>query len=410
MSKFLILGISAGLNRAGVFLLFPLLGFFISKTDFGQLSLYLTLSSLFVALFSFNVTSIIAREIHNDLRGVLAYVKCIFYWLTISLFLTAFLFFFTKDELYIYLFFVSFESIFLVVSTYARYRVSDYLFFKVTCIKFFLLITLTVAYMSAVDKDSFDIGTLLFYLAISNAIALPIFFRIIKLSYHGNLVEYLKTRFNYVVFASGLISHVFFLWVNSGSDRFFVKWYFDPETLGVYSFSYSLSAVFMLVNAALSLALPQISVTNHDDYCSAPFRKKLLFVLVTLYLGFCVFLWLLIPYFDTYQFDMVFSLSLLIVSGLFLLCYYTYFSAILFFRRKIRLISTLTFSSTLTTVLLLYPLSKIFGLWGTALVTYLCYMFYALTTCIYTEKGALKYMLIPILFTFPIVCLSYYYH
>ncbi len=75
MKKFLLLGIAAGLNKAGMFFLVPIFGFFISVEAFGELSLFFVVSTIATTILGMTVSALISREIYKDLHGVISYLK-----------------------------------------------------------------------------------------------------------------------------------------------------------------------------------------------------------------------------------------------------------------------------------------------------------------------------------------------
>lgn len=76
-----------------------------------------------------------------------------------------------------------------------------------------------------------------------------------------------------LLFSIGLLPHTLSQWVSSSSDRFFVKLYTNDIELGYYSFSYSLAAIFMIVNSSLALGIPQLCVKNFIYFNSKNFTQ-----------------------------------------------------------------------------------------------------------------------------------------
>lgn len=394
MKKFLVLGIASGLNRAGVFLLSPIIALFISIEEYGQLSLFLTVSSLLVAFFTLNLSSVIAREVYSDLVGVLRYLK-LYNSIAISLLIFIILFSSLYDCLFVcFLFYIVFDGLFLVNSTYLRYRVGDLVFFIITLVKFLFITLSLTTYLAFFVEGDFNPSIVFILLGLSNFPAIFCGLRFAKLNVKNNRLHLNK---KYMVFSILLLPHVVAQWISSGVDRYFVDWFFDPITLGYYSFSYSLASVFMLVNASLSLSLPQIAVKNITNYMSVTFFSKLSVVITLIYCLFVLTLYLLIPNIESYYGFPVLLLSLIILSGLYVLCFYTYYSSILFYERKAKLLSSLSIFLAILTLLLLYPISYFWGVVGTALVTFFSYSIYAVSVA-YCVSRSNVYKILPFLF------------
>ncbi|MFH4150830.1 polysaccharide biosynthesis protein, partial [Acinetobacter baumannii] len=90
---------------------------------------------------------------------------------------------------------------------------------------------------------------------------LSIVYYLVKTSFSFSFKRMFVIISNYksmLLFSIGLLPHTLSQWVSSSSDRFFVKLYTNDIELGYYSFSYSLAAIFMIVNSSLALGIPQL--------------------------------------------------------------------------------------------------------------------------------------------------------
>lgn len=404
MKKFLLLGIASGLNRAGMFLLVPIFGFFISVEEFGQLSLFFVLSTLLVVMLSLNFSSIIAREVYIDIRGVFSYLILSnrYHFLLCLMFFILLIFF--KNIYMAYALYVVLESMYLVNSTFVRYKMGDEVFLKITLMKFVSVIFLVLLYLFFVSKGvEYSASVIFIVLALSN-------FPILNLAYRTLNVK-MKVNLNkgYLFFAVSLLPHSLSQWLNSGVDRYFVNWYFDRFTLGFYSFSYSLSSVFLLVNAALSLSLPQLAVKNIDKYKSRYYFIAFTIIVTLLYLFFALLLWLIIPNISNYKNLPVFGLSFIVLSGFYVLSFYTYYSSLLFYERKGGLISSITIATAFINISLLFIFSGFLGILGVALVTYLVYLIYSVLVAVYSTKKAPLGLFLPVSISSLLVCYVFIY-
>jgi O-antigen/teichoic acid export membrane protein len=381
VKKFILLGVAAGLNRAGMFLLAPIFGFFISVEDFGELSLFFVLSTLLVAMLSLNFSSIVSREVYRDLRGV-------FYYLALSnryhilLCVIFFVFLIFLRNIYMaYALYVILESMFLVNSTFIRYKIGDEIFLKFTLLKFIFVILGVFSYLFIVSEGVKYSNSIVFIiLAVSNFPVFNFSYRTLKIKINNGF------NVKYLFFALSLLPHSLSQWLNSGVDRYFVNWYFDRFTLGFYSFSYSLASIFLIVNASLSLSLPQLAVKNIKKYKSRNYFFAFSLIVTVLYLLSSSLLWLISPNIPNYDNLPIFELSFIVLSGFYMLSFYTYYSSFLFYDRKGGVISSITIITAFINILLLYILSKFFGVFGVALVTYLVYLVYSILIAICATK------------------------
>ncbi len=403
MKKFLLLGIAAGLNKAGMFFLVPIFGFFISVEAFGELSLFFVVSTIATTILGMNVSAIISREIYKDLHGVISYLK-VFNIYHILLVLLLCLLQFLFDSAYIVFFiYIALESIFLVNSTFIRYKLGDNTFVKLTLLKF-LYLTIGISiylYNVSYGNTNYHISMVFFLLALSNTPVICFVYRSFKIKNNFTLER------SYIVFALCLLPHVISQWINSGVDRYFVKWFFNETTLGYYSFAYSIAAVFLLVNASLSLSLPQLAIKNFKKYYSVSFFSLFSLAVTCFYLLSLCFLYFFVPLIGSYEDFPVLSLSIIILSGCYLLCYYTYYSTVLFYQRRAVLISSITVFYALVNLIILYPMSANFGIFGTAMVTYIIYSLYSFSVAFYVKRKIPIGMLIPITISIFVLAINY---
>lgn len=397
MKKFIFLALASGFNRAGIFLLSPIIALFININDYGIFSLYLAFSTLLIIFISFNLSSIIAREVYEKLTAVLSYMKVIIMVIMLLLTINFLLLLITKTTFPAFVIFISAEAIFLINTTYIRYRKGDRYFLYNTLIKFVFIILFFYLYFKIFSSNSDNIVRDLFIImSATNLISLIESRKFLLFSNIKLALKEIKKNIQFIYFALTLFPHVISQWILSGSDRYFVKLMYSPDELGSYSFAYSLASVFMLVNAALSLALPQIAVKDFTKYKSNRFIFQFCISTAILYVLFLSILKLITPLFVKYIDYPIFDYSVYILSGLYFLCYYTYFSAYLFYDRDTTFISLISICCAALTIPTLFLFSYFSGLKGVAFVTLLIYFIYSILITLKAAPSRSILLFIPI--------------
>ncbi|WP_417884105.1 hypothetical protein [Vibrio rumoiensis] len=405
IKNFLIYGLSAGLNRAGIFLLLPFSAMYISPESFGELNIYLVSSSLLSVLLTFNLSTIISREYYYDKLGVMLYLN--FHnaiMLSFVFFSLIFLPFFYSSRIFWFFLFVLSECLFLVNSNYIRFKLGSGEYFKVTSAKFiFLMISFFFCiYILEVKGEPF-VTTILIVLFFSNLSFLFIGFNLSTLIKIGKIFRRIgcgKFNRSYLLFALSLIPHASAQWVNSSFDRFFVKWFFTDTELGIYSFSYSVASLLLLISSGYALGLPQVCVKNFKIVGSNYFYK-----IFFLFNSFILWLFLyavsfFMPKFSHYNNSNAFNFVVLISCGLYFLFFYLYFSTSLFYERKGSLISKITLFICLYSILALYPFASYLGIVGVCIVTLSAYLIYMCSVALFSSFANIMRVLLPVAFSF----------
>lgn len=405
IKNFLIYGLSAGLNRAGIFLLLPFSAIYINPESFGELNLYLISSSILSVFLTFNISTIVSREYYNDKLGVMLYLSSHnIIMLSILIFTLMLAPFFYSSRIFWFILFILSECLFLVNSNYIRFKLGPDGYFKMTAIKFIFLISSSYLCISVLEiKEDPLVTAILIIIFLSNLSFLFIGFNISTLLKTNKLfmrLDYRKFNHAYLLFALSLIPHSSAQWINSSFDRFFVKWFFTDTELGIYSFSYSVASLLLLISSSYALGLPQLCVKNFKLVGSNLFYKIFfIFNSVVLWL-FLYIISFVLPNFPDYNNSDVFNFVVLVSCGLYFLFFYLYFSTSLFYERKGRLISKITLFICIYSVVALYPFASYLGIVGVCIVTLSAYLLYMCSVAYYSAFANLKRVLLPVAFSF----------
>lgn len=405
IKNFLIYGLSAGLNRAGIFLLLPFSAIYLNPESFGELNLYLISSSMLSVFLTFNISTIVSREYYNDRLGVMLYLSShniiMLSMLIFTLMLSPF---FYSSRIFWFILFILSECLFLVNSNYIRFKLGPDGYFKVTATKFIFLIFSSYLCISVFEiRGAVLITAILIVIFLSNLSFLFIGFNVstlLKINKIFMRLDCKKFNRDYLLFALSLMPHSLAQWINSSFDRFFVKWFFTDTELGIYSFSYSVASLLLLVSSSYALGLPQLCVKNLK-LVSSNFFYKVFFIFNS------VFLWLFIyiasfvlAKFPNYSYNDAFNFVVLLSCGLYFLFFYLYFSTSLFYERKGRLISKITLFVCIYSIIALYPFASYFGIVGVCIVTLSAYFLYMCLVAYCSAFANLKRVLLPVAFSF----------
>lgn len=168
-----------------------------------------------------------------------------------------------------------------------------------------------------------------------------------------------KISYDSFRFGFGIFPHALSWWARSGLDRLLVSYFLSVSILGVYSLALQCLSLLMIVcNAINQSFIPSIMQELKNN--NKKNVKKMLLLLSLAMLGICVFAAITIPYLFYYFIDsryisaiaylpymcIIFSLQALVI----------FYSNILYFYKKVRFLSLITFSTSLLYLLVLYIL------------------------------------------------------
>ncbi|HAV4739634.1 TPA: polysaccharide biosynthesis protein, partial [Acinetobacter baumannii] len=287
--------------------------------------------------------------------------------------------FFIRNIILLILIYTFLEAIFLVNSTYIRFKYGADQFFYVCFFKIFILSFLLGSFFIYDKQIIVSIKNLIMIFSFSN---LSIVYYLVKTSFSFSFKRMFVIISNYksmLLFSIGLLPHTLSQWVSSSSDRFFVKLYTNDIELGYYSFSYSLAAIFMIVNSSLALGIPQLCVKNFIYFNSKKFYSIFFSLVSILWVLFLIIYIGILYYFsDKYDVKYIFKIGYVILVGMYFLSFYYYYSSFLFYDRASKKLSYITFFVAVLNVSLVVLLTPLFGILGTAFSTLISYLIYVL--------------------------------
>ncbi|MDI7659368.1 polysaccharide biosynthesis C-terminal domain-containing protein [Cronobacter universalis] len=389
MKSLILYGLATGFNRGGMFLILPLLSSVLSISDYGEFSLYLIIVQLMVPFISLNIVSIIGREVYENFKITLCFTIYFNRVASVFILLIALLYIVIEKTWCQITVYALMEAIFLTNSTLIRYKSSAYNYFYLCISKMLVLVTiLGLLFLFSRQKLS-NIDHLIIIFSLSN---LVILYQFLKLSFNVKirsirLYNIIRKQSAIIVFALSILPHTLAQWVTSGADRFFVKKYTSDIELGYYSYGYSIAAIYMLVNSALALGIPQFCVKNFEYFKNKIFFSKYLVSVTFLWLLFVIAINCALFFIPTkYNVNKLYWVVYFVMVGLYYLSFYYYYSSFLFYSRKSKTLSSITIAVAIVNIVLIIIFTPSMGIVGTALSTTLSYGFYMILTYYYAVK------------------------
>lgn len=355
--------------------------------NFGQLTIIIQLSQLLIPVFTLNFIAIISREIYQNYFTVFRGYQILLSHLRVLIIIFLFLFVvFNQSNLLFILYFLS-ESLFLVVTTFTRFRDKIYIFLILNILKS-LIICCLVFYSKIFTADFESLSPIFFTLTFANLFPLIFRFKKNKVFFNPKFFK-LKTGLKYLLdnkhlflFALSLIPHIFFQWIIVASDKYVIKFFLGEIELGIYSISFSFAASFMLVNGALSLGIVKYCVQDYERFISRAFFLKYLLYVAIAWNTFLVGQYFLISFnFPENEIEIL-SVSFILMTGLYQLSFYYYFSSILFYRRLSFRITIATIITGLWSIFGYIFLIPILGTVGAAIAQCSSYFIYLLCSAL----------------------------
>jgi len=389
MKKNLILySISTAINKGIVLLFFPFLTILLTLEDFGKWNLVIVISSLLVPILSLNGAAAILREGSQDKRlgfTILKYYNII--TLLIGVIMSSLVAFLDLQYWILYAFIIaSFEAVLLLYLTYLRTLDKAIEYFSIILFKT-LLLFLIILYAYYQKISLYDL--LLYHSLVVGVFAFVLSFIVF-------IKKNLNKKFVFspiFIFSLVLIPHGISQWIMSSSDRLILEWLSGSYEVGIYSLSYNIAMILMLINSAIALSIPPYMIKNIDRWKNENYDHKLMeyytifssvlfFIVVSLY-SLDKYYFNILGYYGQEMIPMIFIIYL---SIYFLGLYYIY-ANYLFFHKQAYIISKATlYSATFNivgTILFVY----FFGTIGAAFGTLLAYIYYLY----YIRKETLKF-------------------
>lgn len=398
-SNILIYGLTNGLKSLVPFIMLPILTHYLSVKDYGVLSLIET-SILFISPFvMLNIHSAISVEYFTakDKDDFAKYVTnsliiTIFSFLMVFFILNLFSKQFSQiihiDEFWIkILAFLAFLKIIpLVVLTIFQSSNQPFKYFLFSI--FLVLFDFTLSYILIVFCDKGILGRIIGVYGAYFLFSIMGFYILYKLRY---VVLKIILKFSKQILEYGvpLIAHSIGGIVLAMSDRYFLAYFIDNKIVGLYTVAYQISGIMLLFSMSINQAWRPM-LYNLLKNSNLKKAKQINFILVVIFiLSFCI-LYFIIPLIykiliNERFYDSKIFVFWLLIGFLFQSLYFIY-TNYLFFYKKTKLLSVITFSGAILNIILNYIGIKLFGSIGVAYATAITWMFYFLAVYYFSNK------------------------
>jgi len=198
-------------------------------------------------------------------------------------------------------------------------------------------------------------------------------------------MNYFKEKFTFkytkeiLSFGVPLIPHAIGGMILAMSDRYFISYYVGNSEVGLYTVAYQVSAVLLLISISINQAWSPIffrlmKEKNHIQI------NKVISILFILFLFSSIVVYFLSSFIYEYFIDIRFHDSkvyfLYLLLGFTFQSFYFLFTNYLFYYKKTSLLSLITFLGAIINLLLNYLFIKMYGTIGVAYATAITWFFY----------------------------------
>lgn len=376
----LIYTLSTAIDKGSIFLFFPLILKFLSLEQFGLWSLIIIVSNLLTPIVTLNGSSSILREGSENISiGKYLFKTFLIYTLSIGI-SSSFLLYYIDNlqEKWLFYSFViaTIEGLLILLLTFLRIQNKSISYLIINLLKVSILLLLII--YSIYNKLEFN-QYLYYQIVIMGIFALLIV--LIVFYFDSNQYEAIAL-YSVLLFAISLIPHVISQWIMSSSDRLIIEYMLDTKSVGIYSLSYNIAQILTLINMGLGLALPTYLIKNYSDWRKKNFDNTIIkyytYIAIFLFVFIHVLYYVDYNYFNVLKYYNSEMLNLISVNylAIYILGLYTFYANYLFYHRKGKIISIVTFYAALVNVLFSVFLIYIFGLIGASIGTLIAYVFY----------------------------------
>jgi O-antigen/teichoic acid export membrane protein len=391
--EYILYSLAIGINRGATLLYLPFLTYSLSLADYGLYSYIQVLLQVLFPILCFNIPSGIAREgADSPVKGLIVYQKALPYVLGLVAISSVLAFFieevFTVEWLLVLFLLAGVEALHnMQLSIYRAFdkHLTYLTYVSIKTIGLGLIISVLI-YYGYMSLMTVLVSQVIWY-----------FFVFLVFTVSKNLKERLKFEeiFDYkpiIIFSLLLIPHIVSQWAMSAINRVIVKNLLGNEAMGLYSIIYSLAMVILLINSGIGIVFPQNFIRNTKYWLKtsvrAYFSMIYSFVVVLAYFLLVGVLFIDIKYFNFFKitdYNVIYYFAIL-SSAFLLLGFYFYYVNILFYHKKSKTISFVTFVTAFYSIIMSYFLTLYFGLEGAAYSTLITYVVYLLLMAYAAKK------------------------
>lgn len=384
--SFIWYGVSTAINKGVMILAIPLLSGILNLQEYGIWTLSQVVLAVCAPILSFNgYASILRFGIKDKQLGNILFTKYIKYALYLGLFNICIYFLFGSSWVTLTLLLSNIEALQILYLGWLRSRDKYVLFFIVSTIKI-MAIVFALLFLDITSLIDLLRGQLFFGLILLGVFYLFFFFK--NNIFFKNKIEIKK----YLSFSLYLIPHNIALWILSSSDRVIIKNLLSELDLGVYSLAYSLALILMIVNSGIALTLPNFIIKKYEYYIKSNIKILLIsgYSISTIILNIILY-WFILYFKSEIEYlgqvnNNVYNIIIWIFNGIYLLGLYYFYSNILFYKNKAKLISINTFLVSIINIILTVVLVLFYNIKGAAIATFIAYSIYLFSNVFFSYR------------------------
>ena len=371
------------------FLMLPILTFYISPKEYGDLALIETTIMFLLPFIMLNINGAVNVEyFRRDDRQeykqyvmnaiVLSFLSFLFISLLLYFFKIQFSSWIDLDsqwtELLALFAFLRVLSTIILVIFQASERPKLYAYFSIAQ----TIVDFSISYYLVVVFKYNIVGRIVGVYSSFFIFMLLALYLLYKMNYFKEKFTFKYTK-EILSFGIPLIPHAIGGMILAMSDRYFISYYIGNSEVGLYTVAYQVSAVLLLISISINQAWSPMffrlmKEKNHIQI------NKVISILFILFLFSSIVVYFLSSFIYEYFIDIRFHDSkvyfLYLLLGFTFQSFYFLFTNYLFYYKKTSLLSIITFLGAILNLLLNYLFIKMYGTIGVAYATSITWFFY----------------------------------
>lgn len=388
------------LSKGLEFFSIPILTRLLTPNEYGILSVFTTIISIFSIIMILNIHGCVTRYYYENKSDYDEFIGSnIIFILTFNLLCLIIVYFFKNKLAFFFgidskvLFFAviisSLMGPFSIFLSHIQASKQSNIYFNLTFSRNTLILISTIV-LTLVIKENKYLGKIYANLAISALYMIYIMFQILKISNFNYKVKYIKYSLSYGI---PLIPHSLSGLILATFDQIIINQLNGPTNTGLYSFAYQIGMVMNVIVLGMNKSWVPFFYENMQEK-----KYKIIENLAEKYSnyiycaasGLILFSKEIVVMFADERYHNVLNIIPIIVLGYVFVFLYTIYANYSFFRKKTGLISINTLIASLVNIILNYILIPIYGYMIAAVTTLVSYtllfiLHYINVTCIIKE-------------------------
>lgn len=403
-SSIVIYGGTNAIKSLVPFLMLPILTFYISPKEYGDLALIETTIMFLLPFVMLNINGAINVEYFrcNDKKEYKQYVVNALILSVFAFLIVSILLFLFKEQLSLWIHledkwitllaifaFLRVLSTVVLVIFQASQQAKYYAYFSIsqTIIDFAISYYFVVVLQDGIEGRLIGVyGSFFIFMLLS-------LYLLYTMHYFQEKITFKYSK-DILAFGIPLIPHVIGGIVLAMSDRYFISYYSGNSEVGLYTVAYQVSALLLLISMSINQAWTPMffKLMKEKNYNEINKIISILFMLFLLAsVGVYLFSSLVYIYFIDIRFHGSKSYFIYLLLGFLFQSLYFLFTNYLFYYKKTSLLSIITFIGAVLNLILNYIFIKMYGTIGVAYATAITWFLYFVTVFIVVKRVQKSY-------------------